>query len=95
MPRHSNFLPSRHTSHYQDEGDKMFLHGILDNQGMTPMGQAVVAIDLPCDWAQILHVCAEKGLEDTALIVIVMWHREVPPMTQQYFMNHGHPNGTS
>ena len=57
------------------------------------MGQAVAAMDLPCDWAEVLHICAERGLEDNALIVIAMWHREASPMTQQYFINHGHPDG--
>ena len=31
-------------------------------------------MDLPCDWARFLHICAEKGLEDSALIIIAMWH---------------------
>ena len=57
------------------------------------MGQAVAAMDLPCDWAQFLRTCAERGIEDSALIVIATWHREGPAMTQQYYTNHGHPDG--
>ena len=46
---------------------------------MTAMGQAVAAMGLPCKWAQFLCVCADRGLEDSALNVIAMWHREAPP----------------
>ena len=40
-----------------------------------------------------LYVCAERGLEDSALILIAMWHREGPAMAQQFNVNHGHPDG--
>ena len=50
-------------------------------------------MDLPCDWAQFLYVCAERGLEDSAIILIATWYREGPAMTQQFNMNHGHPDG--
>ena len=64
--------------------ERMFLHGVK---------QAVAAMDLPCDWAQFLYTCAERGMEDSALIVIATWHREGPVMTQQYYISHGHPDG--
>ena len=48
-------------------------------------------MDLPCDWAQFLYVSAERGLEDNA--IILTWYREGPAMTQQFNMNHGHPDG--
>ena len=38
-------------------------------------------MDLPCDWAQFLYICAERGLEDSAIIIIATWHREGPAMT--------------
>ena len=42
------------------------------------MGHATACMDLPCEWAQFLYVCAERGLED---------------MTQLFNVNHGHPDG--
>ena len=50
-------------------------------------------MDLPCEWAQFLYVCAERGLEDSAIILIATWHREGPAITQRLNMNHGHPDG--
>ena len=38
-------------------------------------------------------VCAERGLEDSAIILIATWQKEGPAMTQQFNMNHGHPDG--
>ena len=64
--------------------ERMFLHGILDTQGVTRMGQATARMDLPCKWAQFLYCCAERGLEDSAII-------QGPAMTQQFNVNHGHP----
>ena len=55
---------------------------------VTRMGQAVAGMDLPCDWAQFLHTCAERGI-----IIIASWYREGPGMTQLLHMNHGHPDG--
>ena len=57
------------------------------------MGYATACMDLPCKWAQFLYVCAERGLEDSAIILIATWQREGPAMTQQFNMNHGHPDG--
>ena len=57
------------------------------------MGCTVADVDLPCDWAQFLYVCGERGMEDSALIVIATWCWEGPAMTQQHYMNHGHPDG--
>ena len=71
----------------------MFLHGILDTKGVTRMGQATACMDLPCEWAQFLYTCAERGIEDSALILIATWYRQGPPMTQQFSVNHGHPDG--
>ena len=31
--------------------------------------------------------------EGFALILIATWHRQGPPMTQQFNVNHGHPDG--
>ena len=73
--------------------ERMFLHGILDTKGVTRMGHATACMDLPCEWAQFLYVCAERGLEDSALILIATWYREGPAMTQQFNVNHGHPDG--
>ena len=70
-----------HTKH------KVFLHGVLDTQGVTRMGQTTVCVDLPCDWAQFLHVCAERGLEESAVILIAARYREGPAMTQQFNLN--------
>ena len=67
--------------------------GILDTKGVTRMGHAKACMDLPCEWAQLLHICAERGLEDSALILIATWHRQGPAMTQQLNVNHGHPDG--
>ena len=50
-------------------------------------------MDLPCEWAQFLYTCAERGLEDSALILIATWHRQGPAMTQQFNVNHEHPDG--
>ena len=50
-------------------------------------------MDLPCEWAQFLYTCAERGIEDSALILIAIWYRQGPPMTQQFNVNHGHPDG--
>ena len=72
---------------------KMFLHGILDTKGVTKMGRATACMDLPCEWAQFLYTCAERGLEDSALILIATWYRQGPAMTQQFNVNHGHPDG--
>ena len=72
---------------------KMFLHGILDTRGVTRIGHATACMDLPCEWAQFLYTCAERGLEDSALILIATWHRQGTPVTQQFNMNHGHPDG--
>ena len=44
-------------------------------------------------WAQFLYTCAERGLEDSALILIAAWYRQGPAMTQQFNVNHGHPDG--
>ena len=41
--------------------EKMFLHGILDTKGVSRMGHATACMDLLCEWAQFLYVCAEKG----------------------------------
>ena len=38
-------------------------------------------------------MCAERGLEDSAIILIATWQREGPAMTQQFNMNHGHADG--
>ena len=73
--------------------EKTFLHGILDTKGESRMGHATACMDLPCEWAQFLYVCAERGLEDSALILIATWYREGPAMTQQFNVNHGHPDG--
>ena len=73
--------------------ERMFLHGILDTKGITKMGQATACMDLPCEWAQFLYTCAERGIEDSALILIATWYRQGPPMTQQFNVNHGHPDG--
>ena len=73
--------------------EKLFLHGVLDTKGVSRIGATTACMDLPCDWAQFLHVCAERGLEDSAIILIATWYREGPAMTQQFNMNHGHPDG--
>ena len=41
----------------------------------------------------LICVCAERGLEDSAIILIATWQREGPAMTQQFNMSHGHPDG--
>ena len=56
--------------------ERMFLHGILDTKGVTRMGQATACLDLPCEWAQFLYTCAERGIEDSALILIATWYRQ-------------------
>ena len=72
----------------------MFLHGILDTKGVTKMGHAATCRDLPCEWAQFfLYTCAERGIQDSALILIATWHRQGPAMTQQFNVNHGQPDG--
>ena len=58
--------------------ERMFLHGMLDTKGVTRMGQGVACMDLPGDWAQFLYTCAERGLEDSAIILIATWCREGP-----------------
>ena len=73
--------------------EKMFLHGILDTRGVTKIGHATACMDLPCEWAQFLYTCAERGLEDSATILIAIWHRQGSPVTQQFNLNHGHPDG--
>ena len=73
--------------------EKMFLHEILDTRGVTRIGHATACMDLPCEWAQFLYTCAERGLEDSALILIAIWHRQGTPVTQQFNLNHGHPDG--
>ena len=73
--------------------EKMFLHGILDTKGVTRLGHATACMDLPCEWAQFLYTCAERGLEDSALILIAIWHHQGTPVTQQFNLNHGHPDG--
>ena len=73
--------------------ERMFLHGLLDTRGVTRTGHATACMDLPCEWAQFLYTCAERGLEDSALILIATWHRQGPAVTQQFNMNHGHPDG--
>ena len=73
--------------------DRTFLHGMLDSRGVTQMGHAVAAMGLPCTWAQFLYTYAERGLEDSALIIIATGYREGSGMTQQFYMNCGHPNG--
>ena len=73
--------------------EKMFLHGILDTKGVTKMGHATACMDLPCEWAQFLYTCAERGLEDSAIILIATWYTQGPAMTQQFNVNHGHPDG--
>ena len=57
------------------------------------MGRAVAAMDLPWDWAQLLYACAERGMEDSALNASATRYREGPAMTQQHYVNHGHPDG--
>ena len=52
--------------------ERMFLHGMLDTKGVTKMGQATACMDLPCEWAQFLYTCAERGIEDSALILIAI-----------------------
>ena len=42
---------------------------------------------------KFLYTCAERGLEDSALILIATWYRQGPAMTQQFNVNHGHPDG--
>ena len=42
--------------------------------------------------AVLICVRAERGPEDSAIILIATWHREGPVMTQQFNMNHGHPD---
>ena len=61
--------------------EKMFLQGILDTRGVSRMGYATACMDLPCEWAQFLYVCAERGLEDSTIILIATWQREGPAMT--------------
>ena len=73
--------------------ERMFLHGILDTKRVAKMGHATACMDLPCEWAQFLYTCAERGLEDSALILIATWHRQGPAITQQFSVNHGHPDG--
>ena len=73
--------------------EKMFLHRLLDSKGVTRIGRAAACMDLPCEWAQFLYTCAERGLEDSALILIATWYRQGPAMTQQVNVNHGHPDG--
>ena len=73
--------------------EKMFLHGILDTRGVTKIGHATACMDLPCEWAQFLYTCAERGLEDSAIILIAIWHRQGSLVTQQFNLNHGHPDG--
>ena len=48
--------------------ERMFLHGMLDNEGVTRMGQALACMDIRCDWAQFLYACAERGLEESAIV---------------------------
>ena len=61
------------------------------------MGRAIASMDLPCDWAHFMYICAEKGIEDNAIIIISIiiatWYREGPAMTQPFYMNHGRPDG--
>ena len=87
------FLCPRHPLVQTHAKERMFLHGILDAKGVTKMGHATVCMDLPCEWAQFLYTCAERGLEDSALILIATWHRQGPAMTQQFNVNHAHPDG--
>ena len=65
----------------------------LRYKGVTRMGQTTACVDLPCDWAQFLYTCAERGLEDGAIILIATWFREGQAMTQQFNLNHGHSDG--
>ena len=58
--------------------EKTFLHGFLDTEGVSRIGTTTACMDLPCDWAQFLHACAERGLEDSAIILIAAWYREGP-----------------
>ena len=73
--------------------ERMFLHGVLDTKGVTRLGHATACMDLPCEWAQFLYTCAERGLEDNALILIAIWHRQGTPVTLQFNLNHGDPDG--
>ena len=73
--------------------ERMFLHGILDTRRVTRIGHVTACMDLPCEWAQFLYTCAERGLEDSALILIATWHRQGTAVTQQFNINHGHPDG--
>ena len=78
--------------------ERMFLHGMLESSsliqgGVTQMGNAVAAMDLPCDWVQFLYTCSERGMADSALIIIPPLYREGSRMTQHLYMNHGHPDG--
>ena len=85
------FLCPRHSVVQLHAKERMFLHGMLDANGVTRMGQAAACMDLPCDWAQFLYTCAEKGLEGSAIIIndTSAWFRAGPPMTQQFYLNHG------
>ena len=57
----------------------MFLHGMLDTKGITRMGRATACMDLPCEWAQFLYTCAERGIEESAIILITTWYRQDHP----------------
>ena len=87
------FLCPPHPMMQTHAKEKMFLHGILDTMSVTRMGHATACMDLPCEWAQFLYTSAERGLEDSALILIATWYRQGPAMTQQFNVNHGHPDG--
>ena len=62
--------------------EQMFLHGMLESTRVSQMGHAV----------QFLHTCAERGMQDSALIIIATWYCEGPGMTQQLYMNYWHPH---
>ena len=66
--------------------ERTFFRGMLDSRRVTQMTDADVAMDSPCDWAaaQFLHTRAERGMEDSALVIITTWYREGPRMTQQF-----------
>ena len=61
--------------------------------GVSHMGKDVAPLDLPCDQAQFLFLGLGRGIEQQAMVVIAMWHKEAPPLAPQFYMDHGHPDG--
>ena len=64
------FLCPRDPSVHLRAKEHMFLHKMLGTRGVTQMGRAFAAMSLPCDWAQFLYLCTERGMEESALIII-------------------------